>query len=483
MAMYSALRDAFNDLNKSVRDQADWEERHAVDRERRASDRMMIEQNLQDQLLRRESLKLSAMKATEQMRPKTAMAYNLIQNNPANQEHIFQNAQWRKDSGAIMGGTFDDATGSWFDSSGQPVKYNDYIMTKKMAAVEGLTSSTANAPVMWNQQHAALSDKITAIDKGYDKLTKAEKIKANREKFKLTQKRNQVASKLTDANLLDHYSKLYQNATGKAKFFTTLGDTATAAIMQKNADDAQTNTQEIIKQLKKERNGGRGLGTTSGHDVFAQKAGYYMVDGKEKYKEIGQWVRNIPHNFTQEGDITRKLRNGETLVRDLQPKGNGADKQTGALTFDQAENNIALAHTTTGTLGQNIINPAMKPQVHMEKQLMGLISSSTLYQKQHGRDHKQAQLEAQKIGKQINNAYFKSVDRANKTTNKDKLVALILESDPTFIPKFKKGKVSNSIIELRKIHKAALLVEMDKYLEQKTGQAGLGYVPFRKGSR
>jgi hypothetical protein len=63
MAMYSALRDAFNDLNRSISDQADWNERHAADVERRAGERRREEFAQQDQLLRRRSLELQAKKA------------------------------------------------------------------------------------------------------------------------------------------------------------------------------------------------------------------------------------------------------------------------------------------------------------------------------------------------------------------------------------------------------------------------------------
>jgi hypothetical protein len=79
MAYYSALRDAFNDLNKTIGDQADWNERHAADAEDRAWRRQQEEFNQQNQLLRRESAKLQLEKQradARQVQPGIAVAVN-----------------------------------------------------------------------------------------------------------------------------------------------------------------------------------------------------------------------------------------------------------------------------------------------------------------------------------------------------------------------------------------------------------------------
>ena len=178
MAMYSALRDAFNDLNKSVSDQADWNERHAVDKERRATERMVLESNLQDQLLRRDQLKLASRKAKDQMTPKVAdpskimpnkRVYNSLSNNP----------DWIKDSETIMGGKWNGR--GWTGENGQPIMLDDLGMARKMAAIDGLTKQYHNGPAQWTVEGLEIDEKISVLQQNTKKMTNAEKIQANKD--------------------------------------------------------------------------------------------------------------------------------------------------------------------------------------------------------------------------------------------------------------------------------------------------------------
>jgi hypothetical protein len=296
--------------------------------------------------------------------------------------------------------------------------------------------------------------------------------------------------------MLLYYDNQYQNQTGKARFFTAMGDTNTAAIMQKRASHAQTNVAELIKQIDKERNGGKGIGTTSAHKVYnvSQVDQIYITrSGKERTIRPGAWVDTFGHNFKTQGDIMRNAADSVHGWNDkwmgLDPssvveKVTGGDKQTGAMTFVQGQTAIAKAHTTTGALGQNIINPKKKPQVFAETQIMSALVDKPGYTKLHGRDHRTAQIEAQAIGRQLNNGYFKETARGKAFNGKEgmkKLVKLIQVYDPSFEPTLRKnGNVKNSKIELMKVLDQALLQGIDKQVERITGKAGFGYKPYVK---
>jgi hypothetical protein len=313
---------------------------------------MMIEQNLQDQLLRRDQLKLASVKAREQLRPKDTNVYNLYANNEGNQKQIFSNEQWIKDSEQIMGGKWDPKVGGWRGEDGNVLQFNDYEMSKKMAAIDGISESTFNGPAAWTEQGLALDTQISKLQTSMKTVPKAERIKIARQLSDLQQQRNTINSNLTDGNMLRYYNNQYQKQSGKARFFASMGDSTTATLMQKRATDAQTNVKELIKQINKEKNGGKGTGTTSKHDVYAQMSGYYTVGGKSVYKKKGQWLRAFGHNFKTEGDIMRKIREGETLVRDLKETGD-----TGSAAADVSRFKVGEARVEKAVLPQALLIP------------------------------------------------------------------------------------------------------------------------------
>ena len=299
MAMYSALRDAFNDLNKSVSDQADWNERHAVDKERRATERMVLESNLQDQLLRRDQLKLASRKARDQMTPKVAdpskimpnkRVYNSLSNNP----------DWIKDSETIMGGKWNGR--GWTGENGQPIMLDDLGMARKMAAIDGLTKQYHNGPAQWTVEGLEIDEKISVLQQNTKKMTNAEKIQANKDLHLLKQRRNKLNSNLTDRNMLRYWSQMAQSQRGKAIFFASLNDPVTAGIMQKGAEAANTNIGVILKRI----DGTKGTGTPKNEKVYNVSGvpqEYITRGGKKRTIRPGGWVDSFTHTPKLEGDI------------------------------------------------------------------------------------------------------------------------------------------------------------------------------------
>ena len=166
MGTYSALRDAFSELNRTIIDSQQWGAQHELNKEKLGMQRMQVESQLQDSALKRESLKKEAAIAKDQMSEEVVNIFNLVGNNPYIQDKMFD----KSDSGikfakAMGGSTVDRATGVVYNDFGEPLKLKKYQIGELSAQNYSLISSSLDPSEMAQVNIESANAKLEALQK------------------------------------------------------------------------------------------------------------------------------------------------------------------------------------------------------------------------------------------------------------------------------------------------------------------------------
>ena len=310
MGTYSALRDAFSELNRTIIDSQQWGAQHELDKEKLGMQRMQVESQLQDSALRRESLKKEAAVAKDQMSEETVNIFNLVGNNPYLQDKLFDKSDAGIKFAKAMGGsTVDRATGVVYNDFGEPMKLPKYKIGELSAQNYSLISSSLDPAEMAKVNVEAADAKLSALQKELDSIPQHDVAKRAALKGRIAEGQSVLKEQLSVTSPR-HMTTLYRLRNEAAQNLAMQAATrgATPATLQA--------LQEAARQTNKD------------YEQAVSKESQFELQGQKEKFDTEQQQQRFTHaeKLQKEQLIAEDARANKKYQRDLEIAKIKADK-------------------------------------------------------------------------------------------------------------------------------------------------------------
>ena len=243
MAMYSALRDAFNDMNKMMIDKQVWDAQHEANVAKGEREDRLLEVQLQDASLKREVLKTQAERAMADREMRPLNIYEMGDRNTISK--AMENPEAQAKVQAMVGDgsyAFSPADGQFYNAAGQPHMTNNIKIQTGATGLWGIIDQYDDVPNAMATDLVELTQarKKLVADRGSNKEDVRQIAQIAEADTKIAKIDAQIMRRANFLNpksgaMMEHFMSKSKKQTARARWAQGRGLTELAADLNKSA--------------------------------------------------------------------------------------------------------------------------------------------------------------------------------------------------------------------------------------------------------